>query len=37
MKATYMLVNTRRLPEAGYMAEQALFGGIVSVVFRDEI
>jgi hypothetical protein len=26
-----------RLPEAGYMAEQAFFGGIVGVVFRDEI
>jgi len=26
-----------RLPEAGYMAEQAFFGGIVGVVFQDEI
>jgi hypothetical protein len=26
-----------RLPEAGYMAERALFGGIVGVVFQDEI
>jgi hypothetical protein len=26
-----------RLPEAGYMAEQVFFGGIVGVVFQDEI
>jgi hypothetical protein len=26
-----------RLPEAGYMAEQAFFGGIVGIVFEDEI
>lgn len=31
------LSNTISFPEAGFMAEQAFFGGIIGVVFEDEI